>query len=162
MAAIQRGNRMIDCRPQGICSWNYFLTGEGWQASLRIGAFGEQGSMQIGYRNFEIRKHGLASGLWTAETGGQPVLTARKSNPFSRSIEIAGAHTKATLQSASVFSRTMMLIGPDTHCEIAGRHPFTRRAVITGSCDDVPLTCFAFWLTALLWRRASRSNSGPA
>jgi hypothetical protein len=162
LADIQRGNRMIDCRPQGICSWNYYLTGDGWQASLRIGSFGEQGCMQIGGRNFDIRKHGFASGLWTAEIGGQPVLTARKCNPFSRTIEIAGAHTQATLQCASVFSRTMMLIGPDTHCEITPRHPFTRRAVITGRSGDIPLTCFAFWLTAVLWRRAARSNNGPA
>lgn len=159
MAAIQPVNRMIDCHPQGICSWSFSLNGEGWQASLRMEPFGEQGSIRIGWQNFDIRKHGFASGLWTAEIGGQAVLTAQKGNPFSRTIEITGPHIRATLQPTSVFSRTMMLVGTDTNCQIAPRHPFTRRATITGRSGDVPLTCFAFWLTTVLWRRAARNNN---
>lgn len=153
---------MIDCRPQGICSWNYVLTGEGWQASLRLGPFGEQGSFQVGGRDFDIRKHGFISGKWTAEIGGHAMMTAQKTNPFTRTIEIAGPRTNASLQSVSMFSRTMSLTGPDTNCEISPRHPFTRRAIITGRCGDIPLTCFAFWITAVLWRRAASSTDGAS
>src|SRR5262249_31799207 len=33
-SAVLRDRTMIRCKPKGLCSWNYFLDGEGHQASL--------------------------------------------------------------------------------------------------------------------------------
>lgn len=54
-------------------------------------------------------------------------------------------------------SRSMRLSGAGMNCLIAPDHAFTRRASITGEVGDFRITAFAFWLTALLWRRAASS-----
>jgi len=151
---------MIDCRPQGICSWNYALTGEGWQASVRVGAMREQGAIEIDGRGFMIRKHGFASGTWTLESGGQVLLTARKGNPFTRTFAINGRDMDAELRAASPFSRGMVLTGRGSDARIQPRHPFTRRASIDGPCPDPLLACFAFWLSVITWRRAANNSAG--
>lgn len=155
---------MIDCLPQGICSWNYVLSGDGWQASVRMERMREQGTIEINGREFTIRKHGFASGTWSLESEGQIVLTARKKNPFTRTFMISGDDADAELRADSVFSRSMWLTGRGIDCRIQPRHPFTRRATIEGPCPDDLLTCFAFWLTVLSWRRTRRraSNSTGA
>ncbi len=151
---------MIDCRPQGICSWNYFLSGGGWQAAVRLSGMREQGAIEIAGREFTVRKHGFASGSWRLESGGRVLLTAQKSNPFTRTFVISGHDTDAEMRAVSAFSRGMSLMSRDTDCRIQPRHPFTRRATIVGRCPDPVLTCFAFWLTVITWRRATRNNAG--
>lgn len=120
----------------------------------------EQGTIEIEGREFAVRKHGFASGTWSLESGGQVLLTARKSNPFTRTFVISGHDTSAELRAGSPFTRGMVLTGRNTDCRIEPRHPFTRRATIVGSCPDPVLTCFAFWLTVVTWRRAANSSAG--
>lgn len=122
----------------------------------------EQGSIEIEGSDFVVRKQGFASGIWTLESGGRVLLTARKENPFRRTLIISGHGTETQLRAASVFSRSMILNGRDIDCRIEPLHPFTRRATITGQCAEPQITCFAFWLTVVLWRRAAGNNAATS
>ncbi len=152
---------MIECQPMGICSWNFRLNAPGWQATLFLRTWTEQGEIKLGDRHCQVRKHGLLSGRWTLTLRGQTLFTAQKRNAFTRNVTITGPGISAELVANSLFSRRMNLSGPDIGLRIEPCHPFTRRATISGICPDPALACFAFWLTAVAWRRA-RKNSGSA
>lgn len=150
---------MIECLPAGICSWNYFLRGDGHDARIEFNWMGEQGQLLADREPFRIEKDGVFSGSWRMLSEHGTLFTARKPSAFTRTFEIGGAGIHATLHAASAFGRTMILEGDGVHLIIAPAHPFTRRASITGSCGDFRLAAFAFWLTGLLWRRAANSSS---
>lgn len=133
------------------------LTGDGWRATVRLRPMRERGRIELGDVEYAVVKHGIASGKWTLEGAGGILLTARKHNPFTRRFGIVGAGVQADLRAPSVVSRRMELTGGGVHCRIRPQHGFTRRATIVGDCADVPLVCFAFWLTVLTWRRAANT-----
>ncbi len=58
---------MIRCRPKGICSWDFFLDGEGHHASLDFNWLSEQGAITADGTSFEVCKHGVLSGQWTLD-----------------------------------------------------------------------------------------------
>jgi len=149
---------MILCLPKGICSWNFDLSEAGHSASVEFDWMGEQGAMTIDGKRHEVRKHGVFSGHWTLEANSTTVATARKSSAFTRSFDLATSSGGAVLRAESAFGRTMLLEGADFHAVIMPAHPFTRRASITGQIPDFRITCFAFWLAALVWRRAAQSD----
>jgi hypothetical protein len=153
---------MIECRPRGLFSWNFDLTGPIHQATVEFNWFGEQGAIDIDGVRHEVAKHGLHSGQWELVCHGIHVFSARKPSPFARTFEIRGADTSASLRAESALGRTMVLEVSGLACRISPAHPFTRKASIIGICDDFRLACFAFWLTALTWRRAASSGSGGA
>jgi hypothetical protein len=150
---------MIECLPAGVCSWNYFLRGDGHDANVEFNWVGEQGRLRIDDQEFRIEKDGLFSGSWRMLSDHGTLFTARKTSPFTRTFEIAGDGIQATLHAASAFGRTMILDSAGQQSVIAPAHPFTRRASMSGTCGDFRLAAFAFWLTGLIWRRAA-SNSG--
>lgn len=151
---------MILCTPRGICSWNYQLDGGSDQAITEFDWIGEQGRLIINGENHAVSKHGVFSGRWSLDSNRGIVCNAQKSSAFTRSFEISGPSGSAVLSARSAFGRTMVLQGSGVNCEISPTHAFTRRAVITGHHDDFRLVAFAFWLTALVWRRAANNNSG--
>ena len=151
---------MIQCTPRGICSWNYQLDGGRDQAISEFDWMGEQGRLIINGEDHAVSKHGFFSGRWSLDSNRGTLFTAQKPNAFTRSFEISGAAGSAVLSARSAFGRTMILQGSGVDCEISPAHAFTRRAVITGHYDDFRLVSFAFWLTALVWRRAARNNAG--
>lgn len=153
---------MIECRPRGLFSWNFDLTDPSHQASVEFNWVGEQGAIDIDGVRHEVAKHGVFSGQWELVCQGIRVFSARKSSPFTRTFEIRGAGTSASLRAESAMGRTMVLEGSGLACRISPAHPFTRRAGISGTCDDFRLACFAFWLTVLTWRRAASSGAGGA
>jgi hypothetical protein len=153
---------MIRCLPQGLCSWNYTLEGDGRRAETSLQMFTEQGALAVEGVAFEIRKHGLASGHWTLEREGAVIISAQKSSVFTRTVELSNAEGGWTLRAESSFSRsfrieregaTIAVIRPD--------HLFTRRATIelTGDQGDFTAVCFAFWLAVIAWRRAASRQS---
>lgn len=149
---------MILCLPQGLCSWNFAVTANGHSGSVELNWPGEQGAITIDGKHHEVLKHGMFSGQWTLEADSTTLATARKPSPFARSFELTTSSGTVALRAESAVGRTMLLEGAGFNGVIAPAHPFTRRASITGQLSDFRIACFAFWLTALLWRRAAQSD----
>ncbi len=120
---------------------------------------GEGGAATIDGAEHRICKHGMFSGHWTMCSKYGTVASATKANALERTLAISTHAGDVRLSAHSAFGRTMLLGGSGFDAEIAPVHPFTRRATITGLIPDFPIACFAFWLTALMWRRAARSRS---
>lgn len=150
---------MIECLPCGICSWNYDLSGDGHRAETILRLLGEQGELGVDGESFSVVKEGVWSGCWRLESASGVLFTAQKSSAFMRTFEISGRAGGAVLSADSAFKRAMRLEGDQANVTIRPVHAFTRRAVITGEAQDFRLVAFAFWLTALLWRRAASNNS---
>jgi hypothetical protein len=85
-----------------------------------------------------------------------------KRNALTRSFDIHARSGQYSLEAASFAMRSMVFRGPGGSATIAPAHAFTRRAIIDGSCPDFEIMCFAFWLTALTWRRAANNNTAAA
>ena len=151
---------MITCLPMGICSWDFRLLGPGWEGATRIHFLSEQGSLLVDGSSYEVRKHGPFHGEWSLRAGGQAVMWARKSNAFQRTFALQEGGSSAELRAVSCFTRSMTLVGPGLAATIEPVHAFTRRAHISGQLGNVPMACFAFWLTLVTWRRAASSHGG--
>lgn len=153
---------MISCLPNGLCSWNYTLKGDGHSAEASLQMFTEQGSLVVDGVAFEIRKHGFASGHWTLEREGAVIISAQKPSPLTRTVKLSNAEASWTLQAESAFGRSFRLErGASIIAAIRPAHMFTRRATIELLRDDGEFTavCFAFWLAVIAWRRAASKNS---
>ena len=150
---------MIDCVPRGICSWGFILSGNGHRGETVLNGFGEEGSLSADGHFYQVSKGGWLSGEWTLLEGGHPVVLAQKAGAFSRRFQLMGPAGPVVLEAASIFGRAMQLRGAGADCRIVPAHAFTRRASIEGSFEDFRVVAFAFWLSVLMWRRASRDNS---
>jgi hypothetical protein len=154
---------MISCKPKGLCSWDYFLDGEDHHASLEFNWFGEQGAITADGVPFDVRKHGVFSGQWTLDNGRGPVASAQKTSALTRTFEIQETEETLLLSAESAFGRSFRIErSGELVATIRPDHAFTRRATIDirGQKWHFPAICFAFWLVALTWRRASSANSG--
>ena len=154
---------MIRCQPKGVCSWDFFLDGEGHHASLDFNWLGEQGAITADGTSFEVCKHGVFSGHWTLEQAGKLVVEAQKSTAFTRTFELQDLHHALVLRAESPFGRSFRVErSNDVIAKVAPVHAFTRRATIETSAQDYDFTTisFSFWLVVLTWRRAAQSNSG--
>ena len=156
---------MIRCKPKGLCSWNYFLDGEGRHASLEFNWLGEQGAITADDIQFEVRKHGAFSGHWTLDRDRESVVSAQKPSAFTRTFEIQDAEGTLLLCAESALGRSFRVErSGEVVATIRPDHPFTRRATIEASGPKwaFPTACFAFWLVVLTWRRAASSSSGAS
>ncbi|QJE98972.1 hypothetical protein [Luteolibacter luteus] len=151
---------MIRCSPRGICSWVFLLDGDGHHAETRFSWIGEQGCIVIDGEPFEVRKVGFFRGQWEMVGASGLIVRAKKTSAFRRSFELSTPHGGlGLLKSVSLFGRSMDLSGTAADCVIAPVHAFTRRATIEGEIRDLRIVVFAFWLTALIWRRGSAANT---
>ncbi len=144
---------MVTCIPLGVCSWNYRLAHEGATAVLNFATYSEQGSFEIEGTKFNVLKHGAFSGRWTLNDPVGVIYEARKASPFTRRFELGGAEGSWVLSAVSCLGQSMAFTGHQTDCRMEPVHCFTRRATIQGAFHDFRLVAFAFWLTALTWRR---------
>lgn len=151
---------MIRCLPIGICSWDYDLQSDDHHARLGFRSMSEQGELVINQIHHEIVKPSAFSGFWTLVGPEGEVFSARKRDIFTRTFDLHGIGSSFNLHALSAFGRSMGVEGPHTGFQIVPDHAFTRRASILGDWQDFRLVAFAFWLTVITWRRASRSNSG--
>ena len=149
---------MIQCLPEGICSWNFFLLGDGHEGRTEISWPGENGYLEVDGVRLQVMKQGFFSGSWELVANGDVVATAKK-RAFSRSFEIRSGELVYSLNPESL-GRTMCLSRNGESAMIKPVHLFTRRARIEGGVEDFRILCFAFWLTVVLWRRRSRNNAG--
>ena len=118
----------------------------------------EQGSIEIGSRRLKVVKHGMASGKWTIEDGGDALVTAFKPNPLTRRFELSLADDRYELAAWTLSRCFDLKLGASMVASIAPDHPFTRRSTIrTEESLPLELTTFAFWLAVLCWRRVSKT-----
>jgi hypothetical protein len=153
---------MITCKPQSICSWNYYLIDGDKQAYLQFNWLSEQGSITLGDIEYAVHKHGPLSGQWSLEQNGEPLIWAKKSNPVTRTIEVSLGDSTLTLRAESPIGRSFLgELNAHTAFTIKPVHLLTRRAVIEtfGENLEFPTLCFAFWLVALMWRRSANNNN---
>lgn len=150
---------MIQCLPRGICSWGYLISGGGHKGGTEFNTWSERGSLSADGHHFQVVKGGWLSGEWTLTDGTEVVARAIKTSPFTRSFELSTPDGALSLKAVSPFGRAMYLSGRGTDCEISPDHAFTRRATIRGDAGDFRITVFAFWLTAMVWRRAANNSS---
>lgn len=152
---------MLRCTPMGICSWDFHVSGEEHQASLEFNWLGEQGVLTVNRDRFEVHKHGVASGHWTLDQGKLQVASAQKSSALTRTFDLNNVDTDLVLQAVSPFGRAFELkCNNQVVAAINPVHAFTRRATIERIDPniDIRITCFAFWLVVLMWRRATQNS----
>lgn len=153
---------MIHCTPLGICSWEFRLHGDDFDAIVELDLFTEQGHVEIDGTRFEVVKHGITSGRWTLENGTEPLATAQKVDPIRRTFDLDTPSGPLELSAPSALERALVLRrGSDQIASIAPDHAFTRRSKITQTGEiDAPTLAFVFWLTAMTWKRAASSGGG--
>lgn len=158
---IQKSATTINCLPQGVCSWNFMLDGEGVLAETTVSMLKESGTMVINGQVYDIKKNGVLSGEWILSQGDVVLAVGSKASVFKRSFEISTGPDQWQLHPESALGRTFKIIRSN---EVIGRispmHPFTRRATIEmlQPGHELQLVIFSFWLVILIWRRAA-SNS---
>jgi hypothetical protein len=153
---------MIRCKPMGICSWDFFLDGEGHQSTLEFNWLSEQGAITADGIRFEVRKHGTFSGYWTLDHAAKEVASGQKSTAFTRTFEIQDPSGALVLRAESPFGRRFRVErSGDVIATMFPDHPFTRRATIEIHAQkwDFATVSFSFWLAVLTWRRAAQSSS---
>ena len=155
--AMPHPTNHLTCQPMGLCSWQFRLRGDRLQATTRLHLMTEGGQLAVGHHGFDVQKDGVLSGRWLLLAGTEPLYAAQKRTPFHRTLQITGPFA-AELRAVSPFTRAMELRSGEHRATRAPVHAFTRRAVVDGSWPDDRLVVFAFWLTTLLWRRASRDS----
>jgi hypothetical protein len=159
--SLQRDHTMMRCKPKGICSWDYFVDGDGHHGSLVFNWVGEQGTITADGRPFEVQKHGMFSGHWTLDQNRQSAISAQKSSAFTRTFEMQSAEDALVLCAESVLGRSFRIErSGEVIATISPDHAFTRRATIKTVPQkwDFPTVCFAFWLVVLIWRREASSS----
>ena len=159
---------MLTCLPRSICSWNFLVRGTmGGEAGLTFNWFTEQGTIDWNGTEYEVVKHGPFSGHWTLEIPGRVVMNAQKSSAFTRTFELDGSCGPLTLQARSMLTREFEIFDAEKLVgTIVPMHMFTRRAKIFTEarvdCDSKLselAQLFAFWLVALTWKRATKSDN---
>ena len=153
---------MLTCLPQSLCSWDYRILGaRSGDAAITFNFFTEQGTLALGPTAYTIRKHGPMSGTWTLEQGPAIIAQAVKPSALFRRFHITSNGPAFDLASETPLTRTFdFLIGDRVVGSIRPAHAFTRRATLTCTPDSPdPFQLFAFWLAALLWRRAAENNN---
>jgi hypothetical protein len=153
---------MLTCLPQSVCSWNYRVRGaSAGEAAVTFNFLSEQGTIALGGVTLQVVKHGWLSGKWTLESGAGTYAVAVKPSSLYRSFDLDAGQMQFNLAAASPLGRTFNVTASGTTLgTIRPAHLFTRRAFV--ECDDsVPelVQLFAFWLTALTWKRAADNNS---
>lgn len=151
---------MLTCIPQSNRNWDFRVqsTSAGL-VELNFELLTENGQIQLGNDQYQIRKHGWTSGHWTLEANGECIADAHQRNPFFRTFEVVTAGKRLTVKAKSRASRCFEILESNSPLgTIRPMHPFTRRSVVDCS-TSVPelIQLFCFWLAALMWRRGSLS-----
>lgn len=151
---------MLRLTPAHVFSDNASVKGPGFSVRLEFARMSEQGAVIANGTRFKVRKHGVTSGRWTLEAGGEVVATAQKSTPFHRTFRIEGTMGAQVLRAKSAVGRAM-LVEADGRVvlRLAPNNAFTRKARVDlcGVEWDAASVGFVCWLTLLTWRRASSS-----
>jgi len=153
---------LLRCLPTSICSWNFNVDQEGsYFGSTVMRSMTETGEIHAAGSTFGVTKGGMFSGRWTLDEHGLTMAEATKPSSMFRAYELAAEGRQYDLAAVSVLSRPFaMKRGGRLVLTIQPVHPFTRRSEIHVMEDTpAPVVMFAFWLTAMTWRRQARSSA---
>ncbi|MFT7620295.1 MAG: hypothetical protein ACI97A_003952 [Planctomycetota bacterium] len=151
---------MINCKPRGLCSWNYRLESNGESAVTSIESMAEEGTIESNGRMFRIKKHGVMSGHWTLEHDGVVLSQAFKKDVMTRTFDVQAADYDLQVKAQAAFGRDMVIAeGEKVIAKVKPVHSFTRRATIDVYHEgyDFVVLAFSFWLITLIWRRHAGS-----
>ncbi|MCB9881455.1 MAG: hypothetical protein H6834_06660 [Planctomycetes bacterium] len=151
---------MIQCIPEGICSWNFTLRGNGRRAAITY-KWTEQGTLTIDGTSYEVEKERPMMGIWSLKHAGIEVFTGTKESIITRSFRLQSGDETYALHPTGL-GRTFVLERDNRKiATIRPEHAFTKRATIDWRPGDEEflVIVFAFWLTVLMWRRTARSSS---
>lgn len=146
------------CEPTSFFSNDYVIASPQHRAVLQFQFWSESGRITSNGVIYEVVKNGMFQGNWSLMRQGVECYQAQKDNAFQRSFTITGAGQSYQLHAASMFGRSMIFSGGQDSFTMSPNHPFSNKATISGQISDLDRACFAFWLCALIWRRAKRSN----
>ena len=152
---------MILGSPYSVFSWNYLFQGEGHQAYWDQKWTSEQCSILIDDVLFEVKKHGVTSGLWTLEKEGLPHASAKKLSIWKRSFHIETPMGLLHLGSNGALKRSFFIgLEGEVIATIYPRNVVSRHAEMEIHFPeyDFPSLAFAFWLVILTWRRQQGSG----
>ena len=153
---------MIHCTPTSLFSWNFTLSGPGFEAYAAIPWFTDSGSFTIQGTTYKVEKQGFASGHWKLRRSGRVLAEAHRTHAFRRHVFIRSGKAEVVLEAKGWGST--FIVHRDEHqlARISFDQVLGRRSTIdteAGALEPHVLV-FAFWLTALFWRRASGGGGG--
>lgn len=151
----------FECQPTGWFKWNYAIRGNGRQAEVGLRSMSEAGTLLVDGEDFVITKESWLKGHWILSQGGQVIASARKTSLMTRSVEISVGQQTLLLEPESIFRRSYRL--KKDNILLAKIYPaswVSRKATIETYHADtsIALSCFAFWVVLVLWRRAASSS----
>lgn len=162
MEDLSRAEMMtFQCQPAGWFGWNYEMTGNGRQAQIMLRSMSEAGQICVDGEDFDINKESWLKGHWALKQGDQLVASAVKTSSMTRTVEFRVGDQTLLLEAESLFRRSFRLRKNDTL--LARIYPaswVSRKATIETyhAGASVALSCFAFWVVLVQWRRAASSS----
>jgi hypothetical protein len=154
---------MLSCVPRSIFSGDYDVMKNDMREGAIVFNWGsEQGEIELHGQVYYIVKKSMFGGPWSLLGGDLEILVAEKPSAFAREMEIRGDGGVTRITASSMFSSDFEITHDSAHAGTICREGlFSRRAIINCSDSMPQLTqLFAFWLVALMWRRAARSAHG--
>lgn len=154
----------LTCIPQSLCSWNYRVVGLDAAMMVDFDFFSEQGRIDFHtqqQRTLDIVKPTMLVGHWLLKLEDTVIAEAHKLSLFAKTIEIRAGGRNFVLTPKSVLGRSFLLKAGEARIGVlAPVHPFTRRAECRFNDEiSVDVMAFAFWLSALMWRRQQNKSS---
>ena len=153
---------MFTCQPSSVFSWNFrVVADERVIADVTFDFLTEQGTILHRGELLAVVKHGPMSGRWTLERDGVVLAEAYKPSMFQRRFDVTASTGPLIVEAKSPFGRGFHVVaGTDQIVgDIHPAHGFSREAIV--DCEPSVAErdqLFAFWLVALAWRRAARSD----
>ena len=145
----------MECIPDGWCSWNYRVSGNGIYAYISYEWASESGALRERGTSLKVEKEGMLKPRWKLVRESTCVAEAKKVSALGREFLIIADGRQLRLTPTAVLERTMELSGKGYKTTYRPQHAFTRRAEIVGAWSDNKVMLFGFWLTVLMWRRSS-------
>ncbi len=152
---------MIHCEPKSVLSWNFELSGNDFKASVKLNRLKEEGTILLNNTTFTVQKNGLFKGQWSLLKEGQEIASAIKTAALFRAFEVKTSTGDYEVIAESSMKRSFLIKNKNKVIgSITPNSAFTRKARIEMEVNDsdAQLVVFAFWLTIMMWRRASRSG----
>lgn len=149
---------MLHCYPRNVFSRQYDVVAPGRASfgEVNIRTMTEQGSILWDGVEWDVNKHGPASGYWTLESGDTYFADAQKDSSLKRVMRIETKEHKLDLRPlSSISSKFEVLRDGQLVGSIKRASVFSRRAYVEFDAD-IPelLQLFCFWFVRLMWRRA--------
>ena len=159
MTASTASMRQLRLRPEGFLSWAYVLEAPDGQVvgRVRLGWWGEKGSIRLGRNKVDIERKSLFGGEWTLAT--HPPIKARKPSMLSREFVIVQGSRRLSLKPRGLTRRFDLIESGRVIGSIQPAAWFSRKGTAEFELDLPPeLALVAVFLSLLMWKRAADSS----